>query len=318
MVNAASKPFFYLFTGEEFLRRSKIESLVDQIIPAELRSTNLVRFYPDDLDWDQVIEQASTSSLLGAAQVFWISQVEKMKKADWSAFEAYGAKPNAQSFFIFEAEELSDSHPLVKLAASRGKHVHSAEQGRESGFEAIRTKLKRFGKKISPDAWQALEDRLGGSLRLMDMAVDQLVLYAEGDTIDEAAVQYLTREFLHYEPFDLTDALAQKDIEKALKIFHFFYELSGDMTSIVGLIHWQFKRIWQAKRIMAKNGNREEMMKSLKVSPYRLAAFLNQVKQFDLPKIEKLLNQLGQIDRNSKTGAFDEKIAMEAFLAAVA
>ncbi len=318
MVKAVSKPCIYLFTGEEFLRRNKIEALIDQLVPQELRSTNLIHLYHDDLNWDVILEQASTSSLLGEAQVFWISQMEKVKKADWSAFETYSAKPNAQSFFIFEAEELPQTHALLKLVQSVGKHIHCAEQGRETGLEAIRTKLKRFGKKITPDAWQTLEDRLGGSLRLMDLAVDQLILYADTETIDETSVQTLTREFLRFEPFDLTEALAAKDIQKAMKIFHFFYELSGDITSIVGLIHWQLKRIWQAKRMIAQGGSRDEIIKTLRVPPYRLAGFLNQAKQFDLLKIEKLLNQLGQIDWNSKTGAFDEKVAMEVFLAAVA
>lgn len=318
MVKAVSTPFVYLFTGEEFLRRNKIDSLIDQLVPGELHSTNLTHLYHDDLDWNFVLEQASTSSLLGGAQVFWISQVDKLKKADWSLFEAYCAKRKGQSFFIFEADELSATHALVKLVESCGKHIHLAVQGREAGLEAIRMKLKRFGKKITPDAWQSLEDRLGGLLRLMDLAVDQLILYADDDLIDEAAVQILTREFLHYEPFDLTEALASKNIGEAIKIFHFFYELSGDITSIVGLIHWQLKRIWQAKRMLEQGGGRDEIIRALKVPPYRLAAFLNQAKQFDLPKIEKLLNQLGQIDWNSKTGAFDEKVAMEAFISAVA
>ena len=318
MVKAVSKPFVYLFTGEEFLRRNKIESLIDQLVPLEFRSTNLTHLYHDDLNWNVILEQASTASLLGGAQIFWVSQIEKAKKADWSAFEIYCSKPKAQSYFIFEADELAPTHPLIKLAEKCGKHIHSAEAGRETGLEAIRTKLKRFGKKITPDAWQTLEDRLGGSLRLMDLAADQLILYAEGDVIDEIAVQTLTREFLRYEPFDLTEALAAKDIEKAIKIFHFFYELSGDITSIVGVIHWQLKRIWQAKRMLTQGGGRDEMIKILKVPPYRLAGFLNQVKQFDFRQVEKLLSQLGYMDWNSKTGAYDEKIAMEAFLAGVA
>ncbi len=314
MVKAVSKPSLYLFTGEEFLRRNKIELLIDQLLPQELRSTNLTHLYQDDLDWNVIIEQASTPSLLGEAQIFWISQIDKLKKSDWSMFETYCSKPNPKSFFIFEAEELAETHPLAKLIQSCGKHIHSAEQGRETGLEAIRSKLRKFGKKITPDAWQMLEDRLGSSLRLMDLAMDQLVLYADHDTIDKSAVQTLTREFLQYEPFDLTEALAGRDIQKAIKIFHFFYELSGDMTSLVGLIHWQLKRIWQAKKIMAQGGGRDEMIKNLRVPPYRLNSFLNQAKQFDLQKIEKLLSQLGRIDWNSKSGAYDEKIAMEAFI----
>ena len=70
--------------------------------------------------------------------------------------------------------------------------------------------------------------------------------------------------------------------------------------------------------MLTQGGGRDEMIKILKVPPYRLAGFLNQVKQFDFRQVEKLLSQLGYMDWNSKTGAYDEKIAMEAFLAGVA
>lgn len=312
------KPFLFLFTGDEFLRRTKIETLIDQLIAPELRSTNLTHLYQDDLDWNQVLEQATTSSLLGGAQVFWVSQVEKLKKADWTPLETFCQKPSGQSFFIFEAEELAQSHTLVKLAGTYGKHVHSAESGRESGLEAMRSKLKRFGKKITPDAWQVLEERLGGSLRMMDLAVDQLILYSDTELIDETSVQNMTREFLKYDPFDLTEALAERNTQKAIKIFHFFYGLSEDMTSIVGLIHWQLKRLWQAKKMLDQGSPKEEIMKTLRISPYRFGGFMAQVKQFDLDQLEELLNQLWRIDWNSKTGASDEKVALEAFLASVA
>ena len=313
----ARKPFIYLFTGEEFLRRGKIESLFTELIPGSLRTTNLSRFYADDLNWSHILSQASTPSLIGDAQVFWISQVNELKKGDFSAFESYCAHPARESYFVFEAEELAASHPLVKLVGHFGKHVHLGRKSGEDGLEAFRNKLKRFGKTLTPDAWQVLEERLGGSPRLMDMTLDQLILYSEGSTIDEKSVLGLASEFLRYEPFDLTEALARKDISKALNIFHFFYEMSGDMTSMVGLIHWQLKRIWQAKKILARGGNQDEISRTLRIPPFRLNSFLGQVKRFDFQAVEKLLENLWKMDWNSKTGTYEESIAMEMFLAGV-
>ena len=312
-----AKPFIYLFTGDEFLRRSKIESLLGELIPGSLRATNLPRFYPDDLDWSFVLAQASTPSLMGGAQVFWISQADEFKKSDFSAFESYCSRPARESYFIFEADELAASHPLAKLVGRFGKHAHLGRKSAEDGLELFRSKLKRFGKTLTPDAWQVLQDRLGGSARLMDMALDQLILYSEESAIDEQAVLALADEFLRYEPFDLTEALARKDISEALKIFHFFYDLSGDMTSMVGLIHWQLKRIWQAKKISARGGSPDEISRALRIPPFRLTSFLNQAKRFDLKTVERLLEALWQIDWSSKTGACEESVAMEAFLAGV-
>ena len=314
----ARKPFIFLFTGDEFSRRTKIESLLDQLVPVPLRSTNLSRIYFDDLDWGHVLSQASTPSLMGGVQVFWIVQADEVKKKDSSAFEIYCSKPQGESYFIFEADELSVSHPLVKLTANFGKHTHSERESPDSGLNALRAKLKRSGKTLSPDAWQILEEKLGASLRLMDLALDRLILYSESSIIDEKAVEQLSGEFLKYEPFDLTEALARKDIAEALKIFHFFYEVNENITTLVRLIHWQLKRIWQAKKILECGGRPDEIGRTLRVPPFRLNSFLAQVKRFPLETIEKLLKQLWQIDWNSKKGSGDETIAMEMFFAGVA
>lgn len=319
MVKAApKKPFVYLFTGDEFLRRSKIEALIRELIPEELKTTNLIHLYSDDLDWAELLKQASTSSLLGGTQIFWISKIEQLKKTNWTLFEQYCQKLSSDSLFIFEADDLPATHALTKLVSVYGKHVYLSEQEKGSGFEAIKAKLRKFDKKMSSEAWQVLEDRLGGSLRFMDLAVDQTILYVEGAVIEASDIEKITKEFLQYDPFELTEAIAQKNMVRAIKIFNFFYELSDDLTSIVGLIHWQLKRIWQAKKILERGGGKEDILKILRISPYRLGAFLAQSKQFDLPRLEKLLGELWQIDWNSKTGQLDAKIALETLLAQVA
>jgi len=310
-------PFLFLFTGDEFLRRSKIDSLIGTLVPPSLRLTNLSHLYGYDLNFPALLTQAGTPSLMGGAQLFWISRAEEIKKGDWAAFETYCARPLDQNYFIFEADELSDAHPLLKLVARSGKRMDFEGQNTKSGMEVLRAKLRSAGKKLTPDAWEALEERLGGSLKLMDLALDQLVLYSERSEIDETQVRDLTKAFLHYEPFDLTDALIRGDISEALKIFNFFYELSDDLTQITGLIHWQLKRIWQAKQILAHGPNQAELAKTLRIPPFRMAPFLKQVERFEIKRVERLLHLLWQFDWDAKRGAVNERAAMETFLAKI-
>ncbi len=315
----------FLFTGDEFLRRQKITALLDQFIPEPLRASNLFRIYPDELNWRELTAQARTPSLLGGVQVFWIAQAERIKKDEWALLESFltaaSREKNPSAYLIFEAENLPKTHPLIKLAQRFGAYAHLERGGEEKGEEKCmdlwREKLKRAGKILTPNAWRILEERLGGSSRLMDSCLDQLILYSSGTTIDEEAVHKLSTQFLTFEPFDIAEALAQRNIAKALTIFRFFYELEGDMSSVVGLLHWQLKRIWQAKRILKRGGTDDEVAQLLRISPYRLTAFLNQVKKFDFSVVEEFLNQLWQLDWDVKTGASDEVTAMKTFLASI-
>lgn len=252
---------------------------------------------------------------MGGAQVFWISQADEIKKSEWASFERYCTHPAPQSYFIFEADELEKAHPLLKLAGRYGVHTDFKKYGRASlaGMEVFRAKLKKAGKKLTPGAWELLEERLGGSLRFMDLALDQLILYSENAEIDETQVRNLTKAFLQYDPFDLTDALIRGNVSEALKIFNFFHELSDDLTQITGLIHWQLKRVWQAKRIAAQGGREGEVAKALRIPSFRVVQFLKQIERFDTKRIEELLYLLWEFDWNSKKGTVDQT-AMETFL----
>lgn len=314
-------PLLYLVTGDEFLRRERIKALLDPLISEDLRSSNLSRFYPDDLDLAALITQAKTPSLLGGAQVFWVSQVERMKKEDWAPLDAYlksaaGAGP-ISTYFIFEGETLPKTHALIKLAERFGAYCYLEARPGESNRDLWREKLKQAGKTLTPGAWSTLEERFGGAIGLLDSCLDQLIVYSDVSPIDEQMVENLVARFLQYEPFDLTDALARKDVLLALTIFRYFFELQGDMPSAIGLLHWQLKRIWQAKKILARGGSNDQVARTIGISPYRLNAFLAQVKQFELASIERFLDQLWRLDWDVKTGGSDPVIAMETFLAGV-
>lgn len=313
----AQKTSFLLVTGDEFLRRSKIESILGDLVPGELRSTNLFRIYPDELAWPSVLEQAMTASLLGGTQVFWISQVDRIKKADWSPFESYLKQARPESFFIFEAESLPRTHQLVRMADRFKAHLVFNQESAETGLSMLRAKMRRAGKELTQEAWQLLAERLGAAPQLMDQCLDQLLLYAEGEAIDEQAVEQLATQWLQYEPFDLTEALARKDMREAIKIFHYLYDITADVTSTIGLIHWQLKRIWRAKKVLARGGRQDDVARTVPIPSFRVPAFLNQVRQFDFGTLEELLEELWESDWKIKTGVCEPSVAMEVFFASV-
>jgi len=312
------EPFLFLFIGDEFDRKLKIEPLLAKLIPAEFRMTNLFRYDSSDLDWEHILMQAKTVSLLGGGQVFWISRANEIKETVWKPLENYCKSPVEGSYFIFESEEsLPVKHPLMVLLKNGGICVNMKTAPTDIGLKALRDKLKNAGKQLTPDAWQLLEERLGGSKRLMDSCIDQLILYSDSDSIDERMVLALSTKFLRYGPFDLPEALIQRNTARALEIFHYFHDLSGDLPGTVGLLHWQLKRIWQAKQMLSKGASREEISKITKVPPFKMNAFLDQVKKFKLETVEQLIHELWRTDWATKTGLSDQLIGMEMFLAAV-
>jgi DNA polymerase III delta subunit len=312
------KTSFLLVTGDEFLRKKEVDRVLEKLLPAPSRVTNLTRVYPDELNWAALLEQAKTPSLLGGMQVYLllqINQLKKQKKEDWALFESYLEHPAEDSFFVIEADELPKSHPLLKLVSKSGKHINLQAKGGEMALGFLQDKMRRVGKKLTPDAWRILVEKLGGAPKLLDLCLDQLILYSNNETIDGKQVISLATEWLKYDPFELTEALAECNGARAITLFNYFFELSGDVMNVIGLIHWQLRRLWQAKQILVRGGQPPEIGRALGIPSFRLRAFVTQANRFELETLERLLRELWEIDWKSKTGGLDSKIAMEAFLA---
>ena len=96
-------------------------------------------------------------------------------------------------------------------------------------------------------------------------------------------------------------------------MFRFLYDLEGSAIAVIGLLNWQLKRIWQAKKLLASEGE-GGLTKKMKVSPYQLPHLKRQASRFGWNQLRKAFDQLFDLDWKIKTGACHEKVALEAFL----
>ncbi len=313
MPSKSSAPL-YLFTGDFYLRRKKIDALIHTILPKGERSLHLLRIDLKETSIQNLILQARSFPMLGEKQIFWIENLKELHKDGFTYLEEYFKQPADWSYFILEADKLEEGSAVLKFAAKYGNYVECAENEKRSGIDMIHRKLKSENRTITKEAWQYLEEKTGGNLMFLDSCVDKLLLYTEANSVIELeAAKKLADEFLAYDTFDLTNAICDKKPEVALKIFRFLYDLEGSGIAVIGLINWQLKRIWQAKLIREERGE-HEMQRILRISPYRMPYFLKQVSYFSFPELEKAIRTLLELDWTSKTGAFNDRIALESFL----
>ncbi len=307
-----------LFIGDPFIRRSKIESLVRRLIPDHERYLNLLRFDGREMVCDELVRQARSFPMIGQKQVFLVRDFVKWRKEDVSFLEQYFLTPAHWSFFIFETDELRQDHAITKLASRYGETVVCLPEERKSAVSMIHEKLKSQNRKMTREAWELLSEKTGGDLSLLDMCVDQLMLYAdENRVIDKNDVDKLAQEFFVYDSFDLTGAILEKNPAKAVKVFRFLYRLEGNSIGVIGLLNWQFKRIWQAKKILLKEGQ-EALRRKIKMPFSLYGRFVQQVSGFQWSDLQLAFDKLFELDWKVKTGALDDKVALESFIVEIA
>ena len=312
----ARSPFFVLI-GDSFLceeKRKELLRLLEKEFGPNL-SFSLAR--AGEIPTATLLSEARTLPFLAPAQVFCVREADQWTKTDLELWKAYLESPASQSFFIFEAESLDKNHPLL-TAAEKARQVFflRAQQDRIVA-DFVRRKLQGLKKRMTPEALSLLESRVGDSLIFLDSVLEQLVLsLGEKEEIDRAAVESFEETLRQWEGEDLIQALAEKNLPKALEVLYRLLETGGqELPSLVGLLHWQFRRFWQGKKWLAQGVSEREITLRLKLWPSRVEAFFKQLTRFSLKELEQILEGLFILDWQLKTGRAEGRYEMEAWLA---
>lgn len=307
------KTNFFLIVGDPFLRKQKSKSIAAEFEkkvggPVTLQILNL-----EETPLGTILTAARTLPFFSQGQIFSIQGAETLKEADLDPLRAYFERPMAQTVLVFEADELRSDAGLFKLARAQGQVVTLVkEDARGAGAVFLQQKLKSFQKTITPGAKTRLLDMCGDMVVFLDTMLDRLIQYSGPKTeIDEAMVAQFEENWTEMDVFKLTNAFLARDPARILKVFRDlmdFYE--ADLISLIGIIHWQLRQLWQAAVLLEKGASERDVCSRCKMPPARISV----LKKFPTRTLEAALEALYQIDKKSKTGLAEGVSAVEAWL----
>jgi DNA polymerase-3 subunit delta len=310
------RPLFSVLVGDPFLCEEKRKEIITSLekefgsgLPITLRTVG-------DFSLESLLAEARTLPFLSSAQLFSIRRADQLKKGDVELLESYFKSPHPQSIFVFETDSLEKGHPLLQWGERAKQIVRLEPQAGRLTADFIRRKLKESGKKITEEALRLLEARLGDAFLFLDTLLDQLIFYSgEKGEIDRNAVEALEERLARFEGEDLMEALAVRNVSKALEILNDLLEGSSrDTPALIGLLHWQLRRFWEAKRELEKGCSEREVASRLRLWPARTPAFFQSLRRFSRRELERILEGLFELDWRLKTGRTEGRYEIESWL----
>lgn len=316
-------PLLLAAVGDPYLTREYLEKILSQILP-DSSSQNIHRSFAKDASWDEILVQTRTYPFLSEKQVFWIKGIEHLPDEDMALLEKYFENPAPFSHFFLEGEEPSAKKKWLDFVRSSGGEYKVFEHASASGWKDrigelqsfIREKLKAMKLRATPGAIRLLESACGGNFLFLDHTLQKLGLRVrEGGEITEKEVESLADEFYQGTGFDLAEALSAKKMSKVFEIYFRLYEEKPYQSAeLLGLLNWQMRKIYEAKRLLKAGTSRQELARKLKISPYFLNRFVSQVEAFDEKKLKESLGYLLETDLAIKTGRVSVGAACELLL----
>lgn len=294
------KPVYWLEGEEEYYINKLMEYAEHRILPESERGFNLTVFYGKDADWPTVMNTCCRYPMFGERQIVLLKEAQQMRDID--KLEPYIQKPLSSTVFIvaYKEKKIDGRSKLAKLLKDKAVLLTTKKMYDNQLPEWANDLVKSKGYTISPKALALLVDHVGNDLSRIDNEIEKmLVNLSARNHITEDDIERYVGISKEYNVFELQDALARKDISKALRIIQYF-ESNPKAAPIQLILPALYNFFSKTYMIFGQSGADEKTIaSSLGVSPFFVKDYMLTAKNYTYTGVESALILLHQYNLKS-------------------
>lgn len=224
---------------------------------------------------------------------------------------------NEAVVLIFVEEEISKNN-LEKVVEKLGKIQEFKRLSPNEAANAIIKICSQYEVKIDNKTAVFFIETCGLNMQNLINEIRKLIEYAgKNGTITKQDIELLSVKQLDSVIFDLTDSLGKRDIAKALEILKELLYNKEPIQKILITLYGHFKKLYIT--ILALELYKD-IAESLNLKPnqmFLVSKYKVQAKYFEKEELRKILEELIELDNNSKQGLIDVQIGLEAILCSI-
>lgn len=292
----------YLLHGEESYYIDKItDAAIEYTLEDHERDFNQTIVYGKDADLNDLQAQLKQFPMMAERQLVILREAQEVK--DWTPLEGYLTNPVPTSVFVIcHKHKKADSRKrFYKLIQKSGVTFESKKLYENQVDAWIKQHLKDKGFTISSKATILLVDFLGADLGKIAKELEKLTIVLEkGTEINDVHIEENIGISKDYNPFELSNAVAKRDILKAHKIINYFEQnpKATHITVLIPTIFSFFERLMKAHFLKTKDPY--QLQSALRIPPFVAKETITAMQIYKPKKIAKNIALLHQYDLKSK------------------
>ncbi|MFN3532911.1 MAG: DNA polymerase III subunit delta [Candidatus Brocadia sp.] len=306
-------PVYIFFGDEEFFIHESLSAIKANLLKDSDPRMALVEFDGDEISGGTVFDELRTLPFFSIRnKVVIVEEADDFIEKNRERLEKYLLAPANHAHLVLVCDKWDKRTKLATLVDKVAVSVECKKLKDHLLPNWVHTHAKLYKKDIAAKAAQRLVDDVGNNLAILDKHLEKLSIYlGEKVTIDERDVDDLVGVDRNRTVFELTDAVAQRNVALALKILSQMLEHGEDSVRIISLLAWQIKRLWRAKQILQQGGNEQKIASELQIIPFFAKRFFDQVKLYTEEDLMKNHALLLEADVKSKTSSFSTQLLLE-------
>lgn len=295
------KPLYLLHGEEPYYIDLISKAIRENALEEHERDFNQIIVYGKDSDVLSIISEAKGYPMMAERRLVFVREAQELK--DIEKLESYCSAPNASTVFVlaYKYGKLDSRKKLFKEITKNGLVFLSDKIKEYQLTDWINAYLRTTEYSITPKASALLADFLGNDLSKITNELDKLsLLLQKGTTINEVHIEENIGISKDYNVFELVNAMAIRDVPKALRIVNYFSHnpKSAPLVMLVSNLFNFYVRLMRIHFMPNKAG--DYVAAQLRVHPF-VAKELTQATKIYPPKmISRNIAFLYEYDLKSK------------------
>ena len=246
-----------LFHGQEhFLRDHYLGVLREKLIGGPAQDFNDHRFTQENMDMTQIADAVDALPMMAPYSLVEIDDCDFSRLTDSETEQLSAVLSDIPDYctivFVFDTVQIkiNERQRAFKKLLSSGLSVEFACQGQRELNGWIRRRFRSHGKDIDDRLSEHLTFLTGGTMTALAAEIEKIAAFSSSDTITPQDIASVVIPVLDAQVFDLTDAIAAGDYEKALIKLRTLLQMQEEPIMLLGAIGSQLRKLMYARTAM--------------------------------------------------------------------
>ena len=319
-------PVYFLYGAEDFLIEEEIRVLTDRTLSSKEKELNLHVFNGEEQGGQEILMAVQTVPMFARHRFVLVHKADQMKEEDVEGLLSYIQSPSPSTCLVLRAQEAGPWKKHLPKIEKVGRVIEYPRLKGKGLAAWIRRRMEAKGKTLSEDAANYLVEIIGDHLQHLDNTLERVSLAAgESGTIRLSDLEGIISDVKVSTLFELTDAIGQQNLEKALgilgkvlgsKVLLFKKEEEASkyddpIPLLLSMMARQYRLIWRVKEMTANRTGVEEIARDLRMSAWNVRKFMDQAKNFSVSSLREGLLRCQKTDLALKRGRGPKNLLME-------
>lgn len=315
---------FYVLCGEEdYLCRHYLSQIKKQVLDDLTADFNYHHMTPENFSLQALADSIEALPMMAERSLIQLDDVElfELPEGERDAVTQLLVELPDYCCLVLCCQAFKPDKRKKKLWEVVEKQAVIAEFSYQSESDLRAWVVRHFkagGKYAAPEVATYLLGQCGLSMTRLHGEIEKICAYGTADTVTRADVDAVVEPTLEAVVFEITDALGQREFDRALQRLHVMLKLRAEPISVLAAIGSQMRRLRAARVLQSEGRTGQELAELCGIAPFAANKTMTQARRLSDRFCERAVLLCRDCDYQMKTSYDDPQRILELLILSLA